>query len=118
MIQTVPQVRVFVATEPVDFRKGIDGLCRICRAVLDKDPFSGYMFLFTNRKRVGVKILVYDGQGFWLCYKRLSKGKMSWWPSTEGGNSQEINSWGLQSLLSNIKPDSSKFKEFRKVKQP
>jgi transposase len=72
MIQITPQMRVLVAVEPADFRKGIDGLARLCQEALKHDPFSGWVFVFRNRRATAVKILVYDGQGFWLCYKRLS----------------------------------------------
>lgn len=81
-----PQMRVMVAVEPVDFRRGIDGLARACRDVLEADPFSGTVFVFRNRRGTGVKLLVYDGQGFWLCYKRLSKGRFRWWPGRGGGS--------------------------------
>ncbi len=81
MIQITPQMRILVAVEPSDFRKGIDGLGGVCRRVLEEDPFSGCMFVFRNRRATAIKILVYDGQGFWLCQKRLSKGRFRWWPA-------------------------------------
>jgi len=83
MIQITPQMRVLVAVDPADFRRGIDGLAQVCRQALASDPFSGTVFVFCNRRRTGLKVLVYDGQGFWLCYKRLSKGRFRWWPSTQ-----------------------------------
>ena len=79
MLQITPQNTIYLATKPVDFRKGIDSLVSLCRLKLSQDPFSGSIFVFTNRKRCALKILVYDGQGFWLCMKRLSKGQFSWW---------------------------------------
>jgi len=63
MIQITPHMRIFLATEPVDFRKGIDGLGNVCRKVLNEDPFSGGMFIFRNKRRTTLKILLYDGQG-------------------------------------------------------
>ena len=64
MIQLTPQMRILVAVEPPDFRRGIDGLARLCRQELASDPFSGTVFVFRNRRRTAIKILVYDGQGF------------------------------------------------------
>jgi transposase len=69
MIQITPQMRILVAVEAVDFRNGIDGLARVCKQQLRNDPFSGAVFVFRNRRRTALKILVYDGQGFWLCQK-------------------------------------------------
>jgi len=71
MIQIAPQMRIMVAVEPVDFRKGIDGLAWVCKEVLRHDPFGGWVFVFRNRPATALKILVYDGQGFWLCHKKL-----------------------------------------------
>jgi transposase len=82
MIQITPQMRVLVAVEPVDFRSGIDGLSRLCRDVLKTDPFSGVVVLFRSRAQKAIKLLVYDGQGFWLCQKRLSQGRFRFWPSS------------------------------------
>jgi len=71
MIQITPQMRVLVAVEPADFRKGIDGLARLCQEMLGQDPMGGWVFVFRNRKATALKVLVYDGQGFWLCHKKL-----------------------------------------------
>lgn len=81
MIQVTPHMRVLVAVEPVDFRRGIDGLAALCRAVLKEEPMSGAVFAFRSRGGKAVKLLVYDGQGFWLCQKRLSAGRFRFWPS-------------------------------------
>lgn len=80
MIQITPQMRIMVAVEPVDFRCGIDGLCAICRNILKVDPFSGYLFVFRNRAGTSIKVISFDGQGFWLCQKRLSTGRFRRWP--------------------------------------
>ncbi len=82
MLQITPQMRVLVAVEPVDFRKGIDGLACLCKAFLQQDPFAGTVFVFRNRRATAIKVLVYDGQGFWLCQKRLSSGRFRWWPTS------------------------------------
>lgn len=83
MIQITPQMRVLVAIEAADFRCGIDGLAQVCRASLGADPLAGVVFAFRNRRRTAIKLLVYDGQGFWLCHKRLSKGTFRWWPASQ-----------------------------------
>jgi transposase len=70
-----------LAVQPADFRKGIDGLAALCKSSLDEDPFAGTVFVFRNRRATAIKVLVYDGQGFWLCQKRLSSGRFRWWPA-------------------------------------
>ncbi len=75
MLQITPQMKILVAVEPADFRKGIDGLVRLCKDSLQQDPFDGAVFVFRNRRGTAITVLVYDGQGFWLCHKRLSKGR-------------------------------------------
>ncbi len=84
MIQITPQMRVLVAVEPTDFRKGIDGLARLAKEVLAQDPFSGAAFVFRNRRATAIKVLIYDGQGFWLCHKRMSSGRFRFWPRRRG----------------------------------
>ena len=81
MLQLTPQSRIFLATEPVDFRKGLDGLGSVCRQRLGDNPLEGAVYVFRNRSATALKILFYDGQGFWLAMKRLSQGRFRWWPS-------------------------------------
>jgi transposase len=102
MIQVTPQMRILVAVEPVDFRKGIDGLAGICKS-LDLDPFSGYLFVFRSRSGTSIKIISYDGQGFGLYQKRLSKGRFRFWP--DGGPTTRLAAHELQALLWNNDPD-------------
>jgi len=107
MIQVTPQMRILVAVEPADFRKGIDGLARVCREALGSDPFSGSVFVFCNKSRKAVKILVYDGQGFWLCQKRLSKGRFPWWPRSVSAASRTLQAHQLAVLLSGGNPEAA-----------
>jgi transposase len=82
MLAITPQMKILVAVAPADFRKGIDGLVRLCKDELGQDPFAGTVFCFRNRRGTAIKVLVYDGQGFWLCHKRLSSGRFEYWPTS------------------------------------
>ncbi len=99
MIQITPQMRVLVAIEPVDGRKGMDSLARLCQEKLAEDPFSGCVFIFRSRRGTTVRLLAYDGQGFWLLTKRLSKGRFGWWPEAEGSSARRLEAWQAQLLL-------------------
>ena len=108
MIQVTAQTRILVAVEPVDFRRGIDGLAKMCREALGSDPFSGAIYAFRNRRGTAVKLLVYDGQGFWLCHKRLSAGKFRCWPSARDGRVTTLQSHELQVLLVGGDPSATR----------
>jgi transposase len=82
MIQITPQMRILVAIEAVDGRKGIDSLARLCQEKLQANPFSGCLFVFRSRRGTALKILGYDGRGFLLCQKRLSRGRFPFWPAS------------------------------------
>jgi len=110
MLQLTPQSRVFLALEPADFRNGIDGLCALCRQRVSEDPFGGAIFVFRNRRGTSLKLLCYDGQGFWLCQKRLSKGRLKWWPSTPQA-SVTLAPRELQILLWNGNPKALELAE-------
>lgn len=77
-------MRILVAVQPVDFRKGIDGLAAICTQALSSDPLSGALFVFCSRRRHALKILTCDGQGLWMIQKRLSVGRFAGWPRAQG----------------------------------
>ena len=72
MIQIAPQIRILVAVEPIDARKGIDSLAQLCREKLSADPFSGWLFIFRSRRGTSIKLLTFDGQGFWLATNQPS----------------------------------------------
>lgn len=101
MIQITPQMRIWLAVEPVDFRKGIDGLVQLCRQKLQADPLAGALFVFSSRRRKSLKLLVYDGQGYWLCQKRLSEGRFKWWPLSQPQATCGLDAYQLQLLLWN-----------------
>src|SRR5215831_8139008 len=82
MLQLTPHSRIFVATEPVDFHKGIDGLGAVCRQRLGDNPLEGAVYVFRNRAGTALKLLLYDGQGYWMMMKRLSQGRFLWWPTS------------------------------------
>ncbi|MFV1958236.1 MAG: IS66 family insertion sequence element accessory protein TnpB [Planctomycetota bacterium] len=107
MIQLTPHMRIMVALEPADFRKGIDGLARLCRAELSGDPFGGTLFLFRNRRRTAIKGLVYDGQGFWLLHKRLSSGRFRHWPSGASEPAKRLQAHEVHLLLSGGDPSAA-----------
>lgn len=109
MLQLVPQLRILLAVEPVDFRKGIDSLAALCRTELEQDPFSGTLFVFRNRAATALKLLVYDGQGFWLCLRRLSSGKLSWWPAVGGTPLHPLAAPQLTVLLYQGHPEQARF---------
>lgn len=93
-------MRVFVARERVDFRKGIDGLCAVVRDSFSDDPLTGHLYLFFNARRDRLKILVWDRNGFWLCMKRLEQGRFE---RLEGSSDRfEIDRARLAMLLDGI----------------
>lgn len=104
MIQITPHMRILVAVEPVDFRKGIDGLAALCRQVLASDPLGGALFVFCSRRRHAIKFLTYDGQGFWLCQKRLSQGRFQHWPQADAAGKVRLDPHQLHLLLWNGDP--------------
>jgi hypothetical protein len=110
MIQITPQMRILVCVEPVDFRKGIDGLCSVCRRVLEADPFCGALFVFCSKSKSALRILCYDGQGFWMCHKRLSRGRFTQWP-----HKCRIDACELQSLIWNFRLPAGSVKFFKKL---
>ena len=74
MISIPPAASIFLYTQPTDMRKGFDGLSGIVRERFAADPTDGSLFLFINRRRDRIKILHFDGTGFWLYYKLLESG--------------------------------------------
>jgi transposase len=109
MIQLIPQLRILLACKPIDFRNGIDGLAALCKRELEQDPFSGTLFVFRNRRGTALKLLCYDGLGYWLVTRRLSQGRLRWWPSHQGAPLHPMQAHQLSVLLYNGLPDQAKF---------
>jgi len=79
MIHITTQHHLYLWIEPIDFRKGLDALIGLCRQN-SSSPYDGTVFAFRNKSGIAVKLLVYDGTGFWLCTKRFSQAKLKYWP--------------------------------------
>ena len=114
VIQVAPQMRILVAIESVDLRKGIDGLARLCQEKLQADPFSGGLFVFRSRRGTSIRILVYDGQGFWMAQKRLSKGRFVWWPTGKEAT-RSLQAHQAQLLMAAGDPETAAAPVWRKV---
>src|SRR5688500_391687 len=96
-----PATRIYVGIEPIDLRKGFDGLYGLVRDQLGHDPLSGHLFLFINSSRTRIKALVWDGSGLWVCTKRLEKGRFHW-PSASGTGSVTMRPEELSMLLNGL----------------
>ncbi len=108
MLSLSTRVRIFAATEPIDFRKGFDGLVQIVRDGFGEDPFAGDLFCFFNRRRDRVKVLVWDRNGFWLHYKRLERGTFE---RVDGSSKRiEIDRARISMLLEGIDTKSTRFR--------
>ena len=84
MIAVPAGIRVLVATKPIDFRKGADGLAALIREVLGHDPFCGTIYVFRAKRADRVKIVAWDGSGLVLLWKRLEHGAFRWPPISDG----------------------------------
>lgn len=115
MISLNAQSKVYVAIEPVDFRNGILGLKNKAKHFLHQSPDSGTLFLFRNKRATAIKILAYDGQGFWLLMKRLSQGKFPWWPQGTG-RGKELDYKNLQ-LIINAATEASFSDDWKRLYQ-
>lgn len=99
MIRLTNESRILLAIAPADFRAGIDGMSARCRLVLNQDPRSGIIFIFSNRTRTMIRALVYEGNGYWLLTKRLSKGRFKGWPRQTGDTLLPVSAADLMQLL-------------------
>lgn len=117
MIQIPANANVLIMHAPVSFRNGIDGMAAIARVVLKKEPMDGAFFVFRNKGHQMLRLLFYDGSGFWLCTKRLSQGCFSAWPEgDDSGPCSAMLARELQILIWGGDPGSCSFPDlWRKV---
>lgn len=92
--------RVLVATKPVDFRKGADGLAALAREALGQDPFSGTLIVFRSKRADRVKIIAWDGSGLVMLWKALTDGAFKWPPVSDGV--MRLSSAQLSALLEGL----------------
>lgn len=103
MLSLPPTVRVYVATQPVDGRKGIDGLAALVRTGLGHDPLSGALFVFFSRRMDRARVLYFAPHGYWLLSHRLEKGRFRLpWTTTDGLHARGIAAAELQLILEGI----------------
>ena len=108
MIHLTQDTVIQLALQPLDFRKGMDGVAAVCRDQLQQNPRSGTLFVFYNRSRTMIRVLVYEDNGFWLMSKRLSKGRF---PRIKPDAALfcQIASRTLRQLLSGYHPNEARF---------
>lgn len=103
MLSLPPSVRILLAREPTDMRKGFDGLAHLVQSVLTEDPFSGHLFVFRNRRGDRIKILHWDHDGYVIVYKRLEKGTFRFpAPSDAEATSVSVKAADLLMLLEGV----------------
>jgi transposase len=102
MLTPSPSVRVFLATEPVDLRRGHDGLCALVRTMYGRDPYDGTVFAFVGRRGDRIKLLYWDRGGFVLVYKRLEQGRFRLPRVAADASSVTLDAASLAMLLDGV----------------
>lgn len=102
-----PGMRVYVAPGVTDMRKSFNGLVAATREVLGDDPLSGHLFAFCNRRRTLIKLLLWDGTGFWIFAKRLERGTFAWPKVSEGEEKISLSGEELTAVLGGFALDLS-----------
>lgn len=102
MLTLTHSLRIFLCTQPVDLRKGFDGLAALVKHTLHAEPLSGSWFVFRNRSANRLKILVWEEDGFAIFYKRLEEGTFPWLASLDEIPRREISATDLAMLLAGV----------------
>ena len=102
MLNLASHTRIYAYTQPADMRQGFNGLSGIIRSELEADPTDGSLFLFVNRRRDRMKILHFDGGGFWLYYRLLEAGTFEELVARHGSRRLQIDATELSMLLSGV----------------
>jgi transposase len=109
MLLLTPHMKILIAIQACDFRKGIDGLVAVCRNQLDQNPHDGAVFIFRNRRGTAIKILAFDGLGYYLVLRRFSQGRLKWWPDKSDQPITQLAARQVQVLINKGIPDSAQF---------
>jgi transposase len=110
MLMLPSAVKIYLASQPTDMRRGIDGLLGLVRSTLAADPYGGHMFVFIGRARDRVKVLFFEQGGFVVYYKRLERGRFQVRFPAPDATHVELETTELAMLLRGI--------DFFRVKQP
>ena len=116
MLNVSHDTRIFFYSKPVDMGKSFRGLCQLAESVLKRDPATGHWFVFLNRRANRMKLLGWDGTGFWIWYKLLEAGTFQWLPEEDGSDHLEIDMTQLSMIIHGIDVSSAKRrKRYRKA---
>lgn len=99
MLSLAAGTKIYLATEPVDLRRGHDGLCALVRGKLALDPYVGHLFVFVGRRGDRIKVLFWDRGGFVLYYKRLARGRFRLPRVKDGADRVVLDATELAMLL-------------------
>jgi transposase len=111
MLQLVPHMKILVAVEPIDFRRGLYSIAALCRARFAHDPLSGAVLVFRNRSGTAIRVVLFDGVGWWFVTRRFSQGRLTFWPSSCDTQLHPLAAHELAVILYNGDPQRARFAE-------
>lgn len=118
MLNISSEIKIFAYTHPTDMRKGFNGLSGIVREEFQSDPTDGSLFIFINRRRDRMKLLHFDGGGFWLYYRLLEAGTFEELKSRNGSCRLQMDVTELSMLLSGVSLVASQRRRKRYEEKP